>query len=161
MGKPEELSNAQCLRVIGQYLDAHPTNAFRLRSFGASYIVSSEDLGKAPPPGLLSRIRQRILSGDDPPASDYLVFTRREIFHLDLQRQADRKSASTIEGRDFSIALRALGDYFDRKNVDQFAIDWTQNSITARYGTHQEAFTRPELYNFGVRMYLRRADRGR
>ena len=164
MRRPEELSNAQCLRVIGQYLDAHRTDSFHLRTFGSSFIISSDDLAKRPrsktPTGFLSRITRRALSGEDSPPSDYLIFSRREIHQVELEGQTRRKAAtSTIEPNDFSVSLRALGDYFDRKNVAEFAIDWSPNSITARYGTHEENFTRPELYNFGVRMYLRRADR--
>ena len=59
----------------------------------------------------------------------------------------------------FSVSLRALCDYFDRNNVAAFAIDWSRDSIMAYYVTQEDSFTRPELYNFGIGMYLRRAER--
>jgi hypothetical protein len=160
MGKPEQLSNAQCLRVIGQVLDAEPVRSFRLRTHGHSFIVSSDELRRAPVRGLLARI-SRLFRGEEEPASDYVIFNRPEIHRLDVTRQAERRPESVIDRRDVSFALRVLGDFFDRKQVSDFAIDWSENSIIARYGTRQESFTHADLYNFGVKMYLRRSNRRR
>ena len=165
MRKSEELSHAQCLRVIGQYLDAHPPDFFQLRTVGPSFIISSDYFAKRPGPNplvrFLSKISRRAFSAEDSPQSDYVIFTRPEIHQVDLEQQTCRKAGSTMERNDFSVSLRALGDYFDRKNVAEFSVDWSRDSITAHYGIHLESFTRPQLYNFGIRMYLRRADRGR
>ena len=160
MGKPEQLSNAQCLRVIGQFLDAQPVSNFRLSTHGNSYIVSSDELRRRPSRGFLARLAQS-LRGAESPASDYVIFGRSEIYSLDIAKQAERRPESLVDRRDISFALRVLGDYFDRKHVSNYAIDWSPNSIIARYGTRQESFTHGDLYNFGVRMYLRRTGRSR
>ena len=160
MGKPAELSNAQCLRVIGQCLEAQPVSAFRLTTFANSYIVSSADFARQPePPGLLPRIRRRLFKRGDPMPSDYLIFARPEILRMDEERRRERQPGTPMDRRDLSWVLRVLGDYFDRKRVAEFAIEWSQGSIVVRYDGRQESFTHENLYNFGVHMYLRRAER--
>lgn len=159
MGKTEELSNAQCLRVIGQCLEAEPVSAFRLTTFAGSYIVSSADLVREPESRLLPRISRRLFKRALPTPSDYLIFARSDLLRLDEERKTERKPGSPLDRRDLSWALRIVGDYLDRKRAAEFAIDWSRGSIVVRYDGRRESFTHENLYNFGVHMYLRRVGR--
>ena len=159
MGKPEELSNAQCLRVIGQCLETQPVKEFRLTTLAASYIVSSADFVEKPPSGFLPQITRKLLRNQRPIPSDYLIFSRPDILMMDEERRAHRKPGSPMDKRDLSWALRVVGDFLDRKRAAVFAIDWSHSSIVVRYDGRQETFTHENLYNFGVHMYLRRVER--
>lgn len=159
MGKPEQLSNAQCLRVIGQCLETQPIGAFRLTGFADSYIVASADLIEKPPSGLLPRIGRRLFQRVGPTPSDYLIFARQDLLRLDEERKVERRPGSRMDRRELSWALRVLGDFLDRKRAAEFAIDWSRDSIVVRYDGRRETFTHVELYDFSIRMYLRRVER--
>jgi hypothetical protein len=82
-----------------------------------------------------------------------------EILRADTERRLQRKMSSPSDRRDISFVLRVLGDYLDRKRVDQFTIFWSKDSATIGYEQKQESFTSQNLYDFGIRMYLRRSTR--
>ena len=163
MAGPEELSNAQCLRVIGQLLAARPPNSFRLNSFGFSYTVSSSDSRKRAQTGFLGRALRKVFSSRRPEPADYVIFTRDEIYRLDVEQRRERKphATSTLDRADVAFALRVIGDYMDRRNTPMFAVDWTPTTIVVHYGARRETFTHVNLFDLGKSMYLKRADRSR
>jgi hypothetical protein len=164
----EPFSNAQALRVVGQDLDVLGVDSFELAKWGDDYIVwpkRSEFTRKlSAEKGFLSKITLKLLGHHDSAKElpNRLYFTRAEIISADMQRRLRRRSpGSPPDGRDLSFVLRVLGDYVDRKNAGQFTISWSKNSITMTYDQKQESFTSDNLYDFGIRMYLRRSTRPR
>jgi len=63
------------------------------------------------------------------------------------------------DARNLSLVLRVVGDYLDRKGIGDFAILWSTDSVKVSYGKKVESFTIQDLYDLGVRMYLRRSNR--
>ena len=159
MEKPEDLSIARCLRVVGQYLEAHPVRSFHLTTVGSTFVITSDDLAHQRQADLLSQLRRKLLAHDEAAPSNYVIFTRPQLLALDLERHAERTLGSMLDRRDLSFVLRVLGDYFDRKGAGEFTVDWSRGSIRIRYDDRQENFTHADLYDLGVRMYLRRAGR--
>ena len=158
MAKPEGLSYAQCLRVIGQYLDAHRINSFDLKTLNVSFAVSSNEPTIEAPKGLLSQVR-RLFIPETPPVPNPVIFSRLEIYRLDKDRRAARKPGSPTDRRDNSFVLRVLGDYLDRKNATEFSVHCSRDSVRVRCDAGAELFTHQDLYDLGIRMYLRRGGR--
>jgi hypothetical protein len=157
----ESLSYAQSLRVVGQDLDALGIHSFDLAKWDADYIVWPKRAEPAKP-GVLSKITHMIL-GDDQSVREVpnrLYFAASKITVVDAQRRSNRRLDSPSDRRDISFVLRVLGDYLDRKNVGHFTIAWDKDSTVITYGQEQETFTSENLYDFGIRMYLRRSNRG-
>jgi len=163
----ELLSYAQSLRVVGQDLDALGVDSFELAKWGEDYIVwpkrTEFTRKRSTDKGFLSKITQKILGRDDSDKEipNRLYFTPSEIAWTDIQRRLERKIDSPSDRRDLSFVLRVLGDYLDRKSAGQFTISWSQNSIVISYDQKQESFTSENLYDLGIRMYVRRSIRGR
>lgn len=157
----ESLSYAQSLRVVGQDLDALGVHSFDLAKWGADYIVWPKRAEPAKP-GVLSKITHMILGDDesDREVPNRLYFASSKIAGADAQRRSNRRLDSPSDRRDMSFVLRVLGDYLDRKNVDHFTIAWDMDSTVITYDQKQETFTSENLYDFGIRMYLRRSNRG-
>ena len=162
----EPLSYAQSLRVVGQDLDAFGVDSFELAKWSDDYIVWPEatELARklSTEKGFFSKVTRRILGHPEKEIPTRLYFTPADIVSADTQRRLNRKaSASSPDRRDLSFVLRVLGDYLDRRNARQFTISWSKNSITIRYDQKQESFTAENLYDFGIRMYLKRSSRAR
>jgi hypothetical protein len=161
----ESLSYAQSLRVVGQDLDALGVDSFELAKCGDDYIVWPAEFPRKPSAkkGFLSKITQKIVEHDDSNEEipDRLHFAPADILWSDIQRRLKRQSDSPSDRRDLSFVLRVLGDYLDRKNAGQFTISCFNNSITIGYDDKQESLTSENLYDFGIRMYLRRSSRAR
>ena len=165
---PEPLSNAQSLRVIGQNLEANSIDSFELAKWGDDYVVWLEvtdarirPLGEE---GFFSRITHRILrrhdSTGDLPKRQRLYFTLSEIVSADTERRLGRQSSvGPADQLGISFVLRVLGDYLDRKRVNQFTISRSKNSIVIDYNQKQENFTSQNVYDLAIGMYLRRAAR--
>ena len=156
----ENLSYAQCLRVVGQDLDSLGIDSFELAKWGDDYIVwpkRTEPSNR----GLLSKITEVILGEEDAPREipNRLYFTSPEILSADVERRSRRKAGGPSDRRDISFVLRVLGDYLDRKRIAQFTVSWSRDSTTISYDQKQEIFTSQNIYDFGIRMYLRRSDR--
>jgi hypothetical protein len=155
------LSNAQSLRVIGQNLNALSLESFELAKLGENYVVHTADFGRQQQPqGLLARITGKFIGRREPETRYPLSFTSSEILLIDIQRSLQRTSGSVVDRRDLSFVLRVLGDYLDRKSARQFTIHWSRDSVKLTYDEREEIFSSENLYDYGIRMYLRRAHRG-
>jgi hypothetical protein len=159
------LSHSQALRVIGQNLVSISCDSFDLITAGDDYIVTWYDSG--PPASTAStktflnqllgnRFRQ---AKRERTASSQLYFSRSEILISNLERQAKRRAGSPTDVRDLSFVLRVLGDYLDKKSVREFSISWSPQLITVQHHGKQELFTRENVYDFGISMYLKRSNR--
>ena len=82
------------------------------------------------------------------------------LFIQTLKNQFKRRDPNAMpDARNLSLTLRVLGDYLDRRVAGDFAISWSTNSVRASYGQKVESFTLENLYDLGVRMYLKRSSR--
>jgi hypothetical protein len=155
----ERLSHAQSLRVIGQNLGVLALQSFEVIKSGDEYVVSSDEFRGGQPRGFLSGIASKLLGRRELDIANPIRFTATEILRIDDERRMQRTPGSPRDRRDLSFMLRVIGDYLDRKNIDRFTIDWSKSSYNVRYDDQRESFSVEDLYNFGIRMYLRRANR--
>ena len=159
------LSHSQALRVIGQDLVPISCDSFDLSTVGDDYIVTWDASERAPNiPSRRASLNQ--LLGNrfrrvkpQPRASNRLYFSRSEILISDLERQAKRRSGSPTDVRDLSFVLRVLGDYLDDKSARVFSIAWSPHWIRVQHNGKEELFTPENVYDFGIRMYLKRTER--
>jgi hypothetical protein len=159
------LSHSQALRVIGQNLVSINCDSFDLITAGDDYIVTRHDLDpKRSIPSsktFLNRWLEKTFRrpGAEQTASTQLQFSRSELLISNFQRQAQRRIGSPTDVRDLSFVLRVLGDYLDKKLSREFSISWSPQLITVQYHGKEEIFTRDNVYDFGISMYLQRSNR--
>jgi hypothetical protein len=159
------LSHSQALRVIGQNLVSISCDSFDLITAGDDYIVTRHDFH--PPrsiPSSKTFLNQWLIKTfrrpkDEQKVPTRLRFRRSEILISNFQRQAERRIGSPTDVRDLSFVLRVLGDYLDKKLVREFSISWSPLLITVQYNGKEELFTRDNVYDFGISMYLKRSNR--
>jgi hypothetical protein len=159
------LSHSQALRVIGQNLVSISCDSFDLITAGDDYIVTRHDFD--PPrsiPSSKTFLNQWLIKTfrrpkDEQKVPTRLRFRRSEILISNFQRQAERRIGSPTDVRDLSFVLRVLGDYLDKKLAREFSISWSPHLITVRYNGKEELFTRDNVYDFGISMYLKRSNR--
>jgi hypothetical protein len=159
------LSHSQALRVIGQNLVSISCDSFDLITAGDDYVVTRHDFD--PPrsvPSSKTFFNQWLTKTFRRPkaeqtASTRLHFSRSEILISNFQRQAERRIGNPTDVRDLSFVLRVLGDYLDKKLAREFSISWSPHLITVRYNGKEELFTRDNVYDFGISMYLKRSNR--
>jgi hypothetical protein len=158
------LSFAQSLRVIGQDLEGLEAHAFELAKLNDEYIVALDHggvRGEARNRTILKRIGRKIHGIDDAQTSNRLRFTQAGLFWTDSQRRLQRGAASGVpDAGKLSLALRVLGNFLDERGAVDFAISWSADSKRVSYDGKVESFTTDNLYDLGVRMYLRRSSRG-
>jgi len=161
----QTLSYAQTLRVIGQHLDGLNVDSFELIKNGDEYVVridSKEPTGKSSERSLLKSVAEKIWRSDKSPAPrpNAVRFTAVQVIYSDIENQFKRRDPNAMpDARNLSLTLRVLGDYLDRRVAGDFAISWSTNSVRASYGQKVESFTLENLYDLGVRMYLKRSSR--
>lgn len=159
------LSHSQALRVIGQNLVSINCDSFILITAGDDYVVTPHPF--EPTVSVRSKkafldqlLGNRFRRGKaDRTALTRFFFSRSEILISNLQRQAKRRIGSPTDVRDLSFVLRVLGDYLDKKSAREFSISWSPQLITVQHGGKEELFTRENVYDFGIRMYLKRSNR--
>jgi len=94
-----------------------------------------------------------------------LHYTVEEIARADTEGQAQRKAASgTPEAHRLSQILRAVGGYVDQKGGRLTAVTKGREEITIEYDSALnkkmiEQFTVASLYDYWVKMYMRRKQR--
>ena len=157
------LSYAQSLRVIGQDLAGLGIRTFELGKFGDEYVVEVErgaPRDKQREKGLLERISDKFNSVEETANVNPLRFSRAKILGADLLRQAQRTDAGAVpDTGNLSVKLRVLGDFLDKKAAVEFGISYSGESVRVGYDRKVEHFTTQNLYDLGVRMYLRRSNR--
>jgi len=159
------LSHSQALRVIGQNLVSIRCDSFDLMTAGDDYVVTRHDFD--PPrsvPSSKTFLNQWLTKTFRRPKAEQtgstrLHFSRSEILISNLQRQSERRIGNPTDVRDLSFVLRVLGDYLDKKLAREFSISWSPHLITVQYNGKEELFTRDNVYDFGISMYLKRSNR--
>lgn len=160
------LSYSQALRVIGQNLMPLGADGFELVKSGDDYVVRMRQAESA---GAVSakktffdKIIEKIVVGNadaDKKTPERIAFSSMDILTSDIEQQAKRRTGSPMDVRDLSFVLRVLGNYLDRKAAREFTISLDPDSIKVRYDQKEERFTSQDLYDLGIRMYLRRSGR--
>src|SRR5215470_15893886 len=156
------LSYSQALRVIGQNLMPLGTGRFELVKRGDDYVVwpRHDELPRAlsVKKTLFSSLVEKVL-GNASKIPEHIYFNDMDIATSDIEQQAKRKTGSPKDARDLSFVLRVVGNYLDRRAAREFTILVKPESIEVRYDRKEEIFTLQDLYDLGIKMYLRRSDR--
>jgi len=157
-------THAQALRVIGQHLAGLGLDAFLLKRTGDEYTVHIEREPSAASrrKNLFGSITDRLWGTPHETArsTSRLEFSSARILWLDMESRLRRVESNAMpDPGNLSLTLRVVGDYLDRKRVNGFAISWSSRSVIVTYGETVETFTRENLYDLGVHMYLRRSTR--
>jgi hypothetical protein len=156
------LSFSQSLRVIGQELESLGVDAFELGKLDDEYVVQMDRNGadeKSSNNSLLKRISEKMHGAGDSQMAP-LRFTTEQIIRSDIERAVRRAESSGIPNSgNLSLILRVLGNYLDERGADDFTILCSSDGIKVNYDRKLERFTTDNLYDLGVRMYLRRSGR--
>lgn len=156
-------SFAQSLRVIGQDLEGLGVKAFELGKVADDYVVDMDCHGperKLRDKSLLTRITKKIHGVNDPPVPNPLRFTTEQIVWADIERGSHRgQSGGVPDAGKLSLVLRVLGNFLDEREASEFTICWSSDGARVSYDRKVESFTNDNLYDLGVRMYLRRSNR--
>lgn len=168
-------SFSQMLRPVGQMLEPLNLESFSLSVEDGSVSVRArqyEERQAAPDVSL--RVAWQMLRRKTPepareaqPASDLLElhYTLNDIERADTEAQARRKTSAAIpEAHALSQILRAAGGYVDQKGGRLVGVTKTNDDITIEYDSAMrrkmtEQFTVASLYDYWVKMYLRRKHR--
>lgn len=169
------ISFSQLLRPVGQMLEAVELVSFTLKFDDADVYVSGRK-GKEPAPAPVREMSLRVVwhalrrkRAVEPgmelqPSSGVieLRYTAEDIERMDAQERSKRTGGGgTPEPHALSQILRAVGGYVDQKGGRLLEIKKTNDEITVEYETAlrkkmTETFTPAGLYDYWVKMYLRR-----
>jgi hypothetical protein len=156
------LSIAQTLRVIGQDLETLGVRAFELSKLSEEYVVQVDRNGsgdRVQGKNLFQRINEKF-HGAGSEISNPLHFATEQIIWSDIERAVHRDDSSRVpDSGKLSLVLRVLGNFLDEKNAGDFTISWSSDGAQVNYNRKVENFTIDNLYDLGVRMYLKRSGR--
>jgi len=159
--EPETLSNAQSLRLIGEHLRGLNIDAFELVKNGDEYLVrldGNQANGRSSSGTGFSTTIQKM----DPAQEKFaprLHFNRTEILRLQLKGRLRRADAGGMpDARSLGLKMRVLGQYLDLKEVEDFTISWSTDSVRISFLQKEQSFSPSNLYDFGICMYLKRSE---
>jgi hypothetical protein len=163
------------LRPVGQLLDEAGIQSFSLIIEGDAIVVRGERRAKIEEPGSGGTLKAiwRRLSETSPeksaPAPETATvemrYTPSDLARLEAAGRAKRQSADDApEVHSLSQILRAAGSFVDQKNGRLIAIRKEGLNVTFEYESAvqtkiREQFTVSGLYDFWVKMYLKRGGR--
>lgn len=168
---------AQFLRPIGQMLEPLQIESFALRIDTDGVIVRAQKppARRAPPPQDVSLRavwqvlrRKKIEPAQEPQPSSGVVelhYTRDDIARMDTEGKARRNTiGGSPEAHALSQILRAVGAFVDQKQGRLIGVTKEGQDIAIDYesalrGNTTEKFTVSSLYDYWVKMYLRRRER--
>jgi len=169
-----ELNFAQLLRPVGQMLEAVNPESFSLTVERESVSVRARKREETAPSADVSLKvswqlfrRKRPERAEPQPSSGVLElhYTREDIERAETEGQARRNSASGIpEAHGLSQVLRAVGGYVDQRGGRLAGVSKANEDITIEYDSATgrrvtEQFTVASLYDYWVKMYMRRKQR--
>ena len=168
---------SQMLRAVGQLLEPLQLDSFALRVENDGIFVRAQKHRQrqaTPPPDVSLRdvwqlLRSKKVESVDAPQPSLEILERRytqdEISRMDSEGRSQRKTAA---GRPDAYAvsqiLRAVGAFVDQKQGCLLGVtnDGTDIAIEFESALKQrvtEKYTVPSLYDYWVKMYLRRRER--
>jgi len=165
---------AQLLRPVGQMLEPLKLESFSLKIDDSGVHVSGRKREERPPSSVAEvslRVVWQALRRKQPepareaqPSSGVLElrYTQDDIDRMDTEEQSKRAGAGgTPEAHTLSQILRAVGGYVDQKGGRLLEVRKAGEEVTIEYEsalrkTMTEQFTVASLYDYWVKMYLRR-----
>ena len=173
-GEPPIISRdlyASDFRVIGYNLEAKGIEDFELESEGANYLVLGRTtVGQPSQEGFVRGLRtlwEKLQNQGPKPATEpeKMVYTPDSINGLRKEAQDKRREVGAMPTtHNMSQVLRAVGAFLDLKEARLLRVSKKGPWVTLQYEVGQgqrvvEEFTVPTLYDFCVRMYLKRRGR--
>jgi hypothetical protein len=173
---PLNVSFAQLLRPVGQMLEPLRVESFSLKVEDGSVSVRARKREErhVPTPDMSLRVTWQLFRRKKPeivsetqPSSGVLElhYTQDDIARMDTEAQARRTgSGGSPEAHALSQILRAVGAFVDQKQGRLIGVTVEGQDITIEYDsalkkTLTEKFTVATLYDYWVKMYLRRRQR--
>ena len=168
------LNFSQILRPVGQMLEPLQVESLSLRVEESGVSVRAHQRPQPAPPAndVSLRVRWQIFRRKMPepepqPSSGILElhYTAEDIERMDTEAQARRTgSGGSPEAHTLSQILRAVGAFVDQKQGRVLGVTIEGQDITVEYEsalkkTLLEKFTVASLYDYWVKMYLRRRAR--
>ena len=172
----QAFSFAQLLRPVGQILEPMQLESFSLRIEAEGVAVRAEkreEKHTAPPEVSLRVVwqafrRKKTEAVSEPqPSSGVLElhYSSDDITRADTEGQSRRNAAGgTPEAHTLSQILRSVGGYVDQKGGRLVGVTKGHDEITIEYDSALnkrkiEQFTVASLYDYWVKMYMRRKER--
>ena len=168
------LNFSQILRPVGQMLEPLHVDSLSLRveESGVSVRAHQRPQPEQPANDVSLRVTWQIFRRKKPepepqPSSGVLElhYTREDIARMDTEAQARRTGAGgSPEAHTLSQILRAVGAFVDQKQGRLLGVTIEGQDIAVEYEsalkkTLLEKFTVASLYDYWVKMYLRRRSR--
>ncbi|HVO95889.1 MAG TPA: hypothetical protein VMT22_23745 [Terriglobales bacterium] len=167
---------AQLLRPVGQMLEALNVESFALtiESTGVHVVAQKKPEEQPAPPELSLRVvwqsfrRQKPEPLRGPEAKSGVLelhYTQADIEQEDAVEQSKRTGkGTTADANTLPQILRAVGGYVDQKGGQVLAVKKENQDITIEYESALrskivEQFTVATLYDYWVKMYMRRKQR--
>jgi hypothetical protein len=171
-----DFSFSQLLRPVGQMLEALQVESLSLRVEEAGVSVRAQ---KRPERQTAERNlslhvtwqifrRKKSEAAPQPQPSSGVLdlhYSHDDIMRMDSQAQAQRTgTGGSPEAHTLSQILRAVGAFVDQKQGRLLGVSIEGQDITIEYESAlkkalTEKFTVPSLYDYWVKMYLRRRER--
>ena len=174
---PPNLNFAQILRPVGQMLEPLQLESFSLRIEEGNVSVQAQKREERVQRGadISLRVtwqlfrRKKTAADSQPQASSGLLelhYTQEDIARMESEAQSRRQATGgRPEAHALSQVLRAVGAFVDQKQGRLTSIKMVAQDITIEYEsalrqTLTEKFTVASLYDYWVKMYLKRRERG-
>ena len=163
-------SYSQQLRPLGQQLEALGIDSFTLRLEGDTYVVNGQKRSRPQQKSersLWQRLRSASNPSSAPPpsAAQELRFSLAELTRLDDEGLEQRSTGGgSADAHSLSQILRAVGAFVEQKQGRLIGVTKDGQDIAIEYESAPQRhiidkFTVFSLYDFWVKMYLRRSER--
>ena len=171
------LNFAQLLRPVGQMLEPLQLESFTLKIEEGNVSVQAQKREERVQPAadISLRVtwqmfrRKKTTAASEPQPSSGLLelhYTPEDIARMESEAQSRRKAAvGRPEAHALSQGLRAVGAFVDQKQGRLTSVKMAGQDITIEYESAlrqnlTEKFTVATLYDYWVKMYLKRRQRG-
>jgi hypothetical protein len=173
---PSDFNFSQLLRPVGQMLEPLQIESFSLKveDQGVAVYAEKHPTPSAPAPEVSLKVSWQIFRRKKPQVEDEpqpssgtleIHYTLEDIARMDDEGQRKRTGAAgSPEAHTLSQILRAVGAFVDQKQGRLLSVSKDGQDIQIEYESAlkrnaTEKFTVPSLYDYWVKMYLRRRQR--
>jgi hypothetical protein len=174
---PEGFRLSQMLRPVGQMLEPLNLESFVLRIDNEKVSVQAQkrvERQTLPPPEMSLRVVWQALRHKKPASQEEpkpnsgvveLSYTREDIERIDSEGKSKRKdTGGRPDAHALSQILRSVGAYIDQKQGKLLSVTKDGQELRIEYESLSkqpvtESFTVSSLYDFWIKMYLRRRER--
>ena len=169
----ESATYSQQLRALGQQLEALPIERIAVQLGDGAYRVTGTKRYQAPAEETSEKSLWQRLRGASKPAAAAptiepvdLFFSHEQLARIDVDAQQKRSAApGGSDAHSISQILRAVGALVDQKQGRFMSVTKEGQDIAIEYESMAkrntvEKYTVSSLYDYWVKMYLRRKERG-